>query len=158
MSDRLRVDGVDVFVVGGQAIEIYTGGRFTTGDIDLVVSDREKAIRLLKRLGFKPQGRVWINEKLDMVVDVLSGPLTGSKERTRVFRIDDTQVHLPAVEDLIIERLVSAKYWGGTAQTDLEQALALLTIFKDIDTEYLAKRAEEQRVEDYLQRLHEELK
>jgi len=154
VSRWLREDGIDAFVVGGQAVDIYTGGQFATADIDIVVSDTGKATNLLRSLGFTPEGRVWLNERLGIVVDVLSGPLTGSVERVRVFRVGDVQIRLPAVEDLIVERLVSAKYWKGAAQNDLEKASALLTIFKDkLDDEYLGRRAEEQRVEDYLEKL-----
>jgi len=53
------------------------------------------------------------------------------------------------VEDLIVDRLVAAKFWNS--QVDLEQAKALWKGFrKQIVLQYLRKRARDEKVEDVL--------
>jgi len=156
LSQRLKKEGVGCFVVGGEAVEAYTAGQFTTGDIDIVVGDRQKAERLLAEMGFTQLGRVWINPQLNLAVDIVGSSLSGSIERVRTVRVGDTEVKFAAVEDLITERLVSAKYWGGSRQEDLEQATALLANFQStLDWKYLERRVSEQKVEDYYQAIAE---
>ena len=38
LSDELSKRGAFVFLVGGQAVETYTAGQFTTGDIDITTT------------------------------------------------------------------------------------------------------------------------
>src|SRR5713226_2461803 len=62
LTDRLDRKSQSVYLVGGQAVETYTAGQFTTGDIDITTTDREATEEVLKQIGFKQQGMVWLNE------------------------------------------------------------------------------------------------
>ncbi|MEM2785589.1 MAG: hypothetical protein QXW37_08635 [Candidatus Nitrosotenuis sp.] len=58
---------------------------------------------------------------------------------------------MAAPEDLIQNRLYSAKFWKSNIQRDMEESIALLRIFADsIDDSYLDKLAKENDIEDYL--------
>ena len=55
-------------VVGGEAVELYTQGSYTTGDID-IKSPRVATESVLKEWGFSKKGRTWFNRALDIYVD-----------------------------------------------------------------------------------------
>jgi hypothetical protein len=148
LTKWLARKGVECIIVGGEAVEVYTGGQFTTGDIAIVVSNREKTEQLLAKAGFKERGRIWVSPEYGIAVDIVSSIVAGKTERTRTIEVSDVTVRLEAIEDLIVGRLVSAKYWKGTYQLDLEQAAVLLANFPDLDKEYLKQRIKEQHVED----------
>ncbi len=137
-----------VYLVGGQAIETYTAGQFTTGDIDITTTDREATEQILQRIGFKKQGMVWLNETLGLAVHIVDS-YPKRIERTRTFQVGPYTVRVVGVEDLIIDRLAAAKFWKS--QRDSDQAIALFKGFrKQIDLQYLRERARQEGVDDIL--------
>ena len=151
-SKRLGQEGVDVILVGGEAIDLYTSGTFATSDIDLLVSDKTAAGRLLNKFGFRKEANgLWFNRQLNIVIQVISESYSGDKTRVRKFRIKESELAVAAPEDLIANRLYSAKFWKSNPQRDLEQAIALLKIFRSsIDDAYLDALAGKHEIGDYL--------
>lgn len=148
ITDRLEKKSEFVYLVGGQAVETYTAGQFTTGDVDITTTDRKATEELLARMGFKRTGMVWLNEALGVAVHIV-GQLPTRTERVRVFEVGPYTVRVVGVEDLIVYRLAAAKNWKSSR--DMEQARALYDGFrKQIDIEYLRKRSKEEKVEDIL--------
>lgn len=49
-------------LVGGAAVELYTGGAYTTGDLDFVGSVPPVVVKSLTDAGFSRVGRHWIHE------------------------------------------------------------------------------------------------
>lgn len=148
VTDRLEKKSESVYLVGGQAVETYTAGQFTTGDVDIATTDRKATEELLARMGFKRAGIVWINEALGVAVHIV-GQFPTRSEKVRAFEVGPYTVRVVGVEDLIVDRLAAAKHWKSPR--DMEQARALYDGFrKQIDTEYLRKRAKEEKVEDIL--------
>ncbi|MGI0087142.1 MAG: hypothetical protein ACREBI_04170 [Nitrosotalea sp.] len=61
------------------------------------------------------------------------------------------ELEVAAPEDLIQNRLYSAKFWKSNTQRDMEESVALLKIFSDsIDNVYLDKLARENDIVDFL--------
>lgn len=148
LSDELSRKNGLIFLVGGQAVEAYTAGQFTTGDVDITTTDREETEKLLSRLGFKREGMIWLNERLAIAIHIIGDYPTRAKN-IRTVEVGPYVVRVVGVEELIIDRLKAAKFWRSGR--DSEQALVLLNAFKErIDFEYLGKRAEEEKVEDIL--------
>jgi hypothetical protein len=149
LTERLeRKKPESVYVVGGQAVETYTAGQFRTGDIDIVTPDTKEAEEILKRIGFEREGKIWLNKALGLAIHIV-GLFARNIEKARVIHAGPYQVRIVGVEDLIIDRLAAAKFWDS--QVDLEQAKALLNAFrKQIDLQYLRKKAREEKVEDVL--------
>ena len=114
VSAVFREHGVRLVVVGGSAIEFYTEGAYTSGDIDLCVDD--SAIRpdarlrqtLMGMLGAKGGPRSW--EIGGLFVDLL-GPLE-NEARTKLRRIRGPygEVIICPVEELIVERVLISIY------------------------------------------------
>lgn len=148
LSDQLSKKGAFVFLVGGQAVETYTAGQFTTGDIDITTTDQKATEKLLTQVGFKKEGMIWLNERLAMAVHIV-GSYPARTEKVRTVRIGPYMVRIVGVEELILDRLKAAKYWKSGR--DAEQALVLFNGFRNrIDIDYLRKRAKEEGVDDIL--------
>lgn len=152
LTKTLKQNGVESILVGGQAIDIYTAGTFSTTDIDLLVDNKIIAEKLLNRFGFgKEANGIWLNKDLAIVVQVISQPYSGDSEKLRKFKVKDYELRVAAPEDLIQNRLYSAKFWKSNTQRDMEESITLLRIFADsIDNLYLDKLAKENEIEDYL--------
>lgn len=148
LAERLSKKGGSLFLVGGQAVETYTAGQFTTGDVDVTTTDREATEELLARMGFAREGMIWLSEKLGIAVHLVADYPTRT-EKARTVDVGPYRVTVVGVEDLIVGRLAAAKLWKS--ERDKEQAVVLFHAFRrSIDLEYLMKRAREEKVEDML--------
>ena len=152
LTEKLKEQGVDTILVGGEAIDLYTAGNFATSDIDLLVTNRAVTEKLLNKFGFgKEVNGLWFNKDLNIVIQVIPEPYSGDPARLRKFRIKDFELRVAAPEDLIANRLYSKKIRKSNPQRDSEQAIALLKIFADsIDNTYLNKVAKRDNIEDVL--------
>jgi hypothetical protein len=149
LTERLEKENPEsLYVVGGQAVETYTAGQFKTGDIDIVTPNSKAAEEILKRMGFEREGMIWHSKALGLAVHIVGLSPTNS-EKARIIHAGPYQVRIVGVEDLIIDRLAAAKF--SKSQVDFEQAKVLRESFrKQIDLQYLRKRAREEEVEDVL--------
>lgn len=152
LTSKLKESGVDAILVGGEAIDLYTAGNFSTSDIDLVVDNKAITERLLNRFGFGKQGNgLWLNVDLNIVVQVIDQSYSGDPDRLKSFKVKNYELRVAAPEDLIQNRLYSAKFWKSNPQRDMEESIALLKIFADtIDNVYLDRIAKENDIVDYL--------
>ncbi len=148
VTSSLERGSESVYLVGGQAVETYTAGQFTTGDIDITTTDRGTTEEVLKQVGFKKKGMIWLNETVGLAVHIVDSYLKRT-EKTRTFQIGSYTVRVVGIEDLIIDRLSASKFWKS--QRDSEQANALFKSFRaQIDLQYLRERAKQERVDDIL--------
>src|SRR3990170_5879733 len=144
----------EFFVVGGSAIEIYTVGEYTSGDLDIVSSQNERLRTVLKSWNFQRDGRIWVNAELGLVVDLNRYPYAGDIEKTTIVTTPYGSIRLSAIEDLLVKRLASAKFWKQ--KDDFDHAKLLTVEFWDrIDWAYLERFASEKEVSDLLARLRE---
>lgn len=144
-------------VVGGSAIEIYTNGTYVSGDIDLIVADRDPVVQRLRAWGFKDEGKLWVHEQLGLFVDMVGSYTSGSERLTRVVQTDYGEVRLGAVEDLILNRLREVRYWSE--RKALAQAILLASVIgEDLDWEYLRWHAARDKIEDLLEVVQERAK
>ena len=154
LADAAAVGADDFFIVGGSAIEIYTVGEYTSGDIDIVSSQNERLRAVLKSWSFRREGRVWVNEDLRLVVDLNSYPYTGDVGKTTIMTTPYGTVRLAAIEDLLVKRLISAKFWKQKG--DFDHARLLAVTFRDrIDWDYVESFARREDVSDMLARLRD---
>ena len=107
LSRRVSEKGAKIFLVGGQAVETYTGGVFTTGDIDITTTDTKATEALLGGLGFAKEGMIWVSDRLGMAVHLVASYPRRSL-RARTIEVDGYSVEVIGVEDLIVDRLAAA--------------------------------------------------
>ena len=141
-------------IVGGEAVELYTQGRYTTGDID-IKGQKDTLEAVLTDWGFVKEGRVWSSREYDLYIDWLGGSLDEGAEaekRTNSIALGPgLEIRVVSFEDLIVDRLCAAKYWDDT--DSLMWAKVLLEILGKTggaDTGYLIERAEKENVADLL--------
>jgi len=141
-------------VVGGHAVEFWTGGEYATVDIDLVAAS-EPLDRVLRVWGFKRQGRHWYDDALGLVVEAPGSQLE-PRQRSRVASVDVGGVRalVLGIEDLVIDRLNACAHWQD--DESCLWAAALLAVATDLDIEYLETRAAEEGVTAELARAREE--
>jgi len=138
-------------LVGGAAVEILTGGAYTTGDLDFVGYVPPAVGRALEAGGFTKSGRHWINEKAQIFLEFPGDSLDPNEKSIQIeaFGYDLTVVSL---EDLLVDRLGAWAYWKSGV--DGANAFVLYrTRLKEIDDERLSQRAREEGFENALDAL-----
>jgi len=139
ITNVLGAFGIRPILVGGQAVEVYTFGNYTTKDIDFVLSDFELAGKVLIAVGFEPKSlghAHWYHRELDLPIEIPDNYLLGSPDRITELDVDGSIVYVIGVEDLILDRLRAGVYWQSTS--DMEWAKYLLESYvDDLDLEYL---------------------
>jgi hypothetical protein len=150
---RLRAEGSgEPVLVGGAAVEIYTGGAIASRDFDLTVVDQEKLEAELIELGFERDNRsgsqrgLWhpkYGYGLEVVADV---PFEGKSDAKSRVRYDTGlgSIVIVAVEDLIADRIAQFDSVPRGDQSRLNQAIALYVGAERINEPYLSRRIKEE--------------
>jgi hypothetical protein len=113
-SAAFRARGIELVVVGGSAIEFYTDGAYTSGDVDLCVLKPARPIPLRLRqeimaeLGGQGGPRSW--EVAGLFVDVLGEVETLARTPMRQFQAPYGLINLVAPEELLVERVLVSVY------------------------------------------------
>ncbi len=145
-------------LTGGSAIEIYLDGTLRTGDMDIVYNVT-KLKKILKIWHFElgTALRSYANEDLGLAVDLVGEKLNGSYDKLTTIITDYGPAMVIGIEDLILKRLASAKFWSVV--TDMEQSYLLAKSQEGkIDWEYLERQARKEDISDYLKKLKDSLK
>jgi hypothetical protein len=145
-------------LVGGGAVEFYTGSAVMTGDIDVTTPVQPEFEEELQKFGFlRPSGagkstRGWVHPDLgfgfEVVGDLPMGD-TPDEVRTLVLKPFDEQLgfRVLSVEDMIADRM--GQYASGTARDHLAQAKLLYDLAGTIDQDYLERRVRTESMGDY---------
>ena len=152
LTAKLKENSASAILVGGEAIDLYTAGTFATSDIDLLVDNKAITEKLLNKFEFGKKGNtLWFNSDLNIIIQVIPASYSGDAGKLRKFKVKGYELRVAAPEDLIQNRLYSAKFWKSNTQRDMEESIALLKIFSDsIDNTYLDKLARENDIVDFL--------
>jgi len=128
-------------IIGGCALSYYSREVYFTSDIDLAYSDRDALGTALKSIGFKKEGRYWVNEELKVVIEAPASTLPGEDSPVEVVELgEDLQCFIIGIEDLVIDRLNAFKYWKS--EIDREMVELLIERYRnDLDWSYLEKKA-----------------
>ena len=135
-------------LVGGGAVELYTGSAITTGDFDIVTARQEEFERALRGLWFTKPGGIghtalgWVHPDLRLGFEVVSATLLdGMAEGDRVLLFDlaqDGTAAIISVEDMIADRM--GQYASGSAPEMLAQARSLFVLHDSADLAYMERR------------------
>lgn len=145
ITRELNDKDIGPIVVGGLAVEFYTAGGYTTGDIDLVYPGHHQIGQVLEGLGFAKEGRHWLNEDLGVMIEVPGSALAGAYDRLALVEIEGLKVYVIGIEDIILDRLSAFVHWGSLDDGRWAREMAALH-GGDIDWDYLKARAAEEQV------------
>ena len=144
-------------LVGGAAVEFYSGSMIATGDFDFVITREEALEAALRGSGFiRPFGdrqvtRGWIHPDLRLGFEIVGRTLLDGKadrDRVQLIEVQDGEHFLViAVEDLIADRM--GQYHSGSAPDMLGQARTLFSLYQDADLMYLERRIREETSNEY---------
>jgi hypothetical protein len=97
-------------LVGGAAVELYTGGAYRTSDLDFVGRISSEVSGMLAGAGFRRRGRHWIHEEAQIYIEF---PATTFDRAVRIdaIQIEEWTVLLLSPEDVLVDRLAAWKYW-----------------------------------------------
>jgi hypothetical protein len=142
-------------LVGGAAAAIQTGGEFMSADFDIVAADDAAFEKAMVTSGFVPEDRTgrllrgFYHPGFPAYgVEQVSGPLfDGRADPERLLKLEvreGNSIVLPAIEDLIADRLAQHNVASKGDSSRLFQARALLRMAKEVDRHYLIRRIEEE--------------
>jgi len=130
VAEHLRQHGIDVVLVGGLAVEIYTDNLYLTKDIDMVNTNYKKPAQLNKamsEIGFRKKGRVYVSDTTDITVEFPPGPLSVGDDfitLTTTTKVARGTIPILLVEDVVKDRLAAFMHWKD--RQSLVQAVAIL--------------------------------
>lgn len=137
-------------LVGGAAVELYTGGSYTSGDLDFVGHVPLVVDRRLRQAGFVKEGRHWVHE--NGVFVEFPGSALEPHERVAKLREGRYLVLTLSIEDVLVDRLALWQFWRSTV--DALNALTLWRLWGEkLDRERLEGAAGIREVEPALRAL-----
>lgn len=139
VQGRYRRERDRPVLVGGAAVELLTGGAYTTGDLDMVGSVTAAVATDLKGAGFTREGRHWYHEEGRVFLEFPSVALKKNEEaRVRVF--GDCSVLIISAEDLLVDRLAAWVYWKSSLD-GVNAYLLYRAVEAELDLRRLGDRA-----------------
>jgi len=159
VSDAMAARGLPrPVLVGGGAVEFYTGSAVMTGDIDVTSPAQQELEEELRTLGFvRPSGpgratRGWVHPGIGLGFEVVgSSPMGGSASADHLLLVEavpgEGGIVLLSVEDMIADRM--GQYASGTAPDMRDQARAMYRLPLSLDRDYLEQRIRTETVGDH---------
>lgn len=117
VAEHLAHKNIEVVVVGGLAVEIYTANLYLTKDIDMIDRSYQPPAVMQKamaELGFEKEGRVYSHPTTEIVVEFPTGPLSvGNEIITETTYIEGPSGQIPIIsaKDLVKDRLAAFFHW-----------------------------------------------
>ena len=140
ICESLKKEGVEATLSGGACAEIYSSRKYVTADLDFVInfvwSGKQKKIELvMSNLGFKKNGRIYINESIAYSVEFPPGPLSIGDEYQIIpieMKLKNGTLSLLSATDSVKDRL--AVYFYGNDRQCLMQAVMICQM-NEVDME-----------------------
>ena len=142
ISKILEERGKDTpVVIGGCALSYYSREVYFTSDIDLAYSDTDALDIVLKEIGYRKEGRYWINDQLNIALEVPTSSLAEEDSPIEIVEFDQGfKCKIIGIEDLIIDRLNACKHWKS--QIDCEMVELLIKRYdNELDWTYLEQKS-----------------
>jgi hypothetical protein len=126
VATELSAHGVDVVLVGGAVVSIYTSGAYESGDLDFVLYDlsRQKLDTVLGAMGFKRDGRYYKHPQCrHLFLEFSTFPATIGDDASIVpdeWEVEGKKIKIFGPTDSVRDRLASYIYFR--ARDCLDQA------------------------------------
>ena len=126
ISEYLQKNDIEVVLVGGACVSIYSNNKYTSYDIDLITDSAiKKIIPVLEQLGFKNTGgRLFENPQCKFLIDFPAPPVSIGDEQLSEFNYLNTRfgtICLLTPTDCVKDRLAAYFFWNDLQS--LEQAV-----------------------------------
>ena len=142
LTALLRPQDIEPILVGGGAVELYTAGGYSTGDVDLALPAGPGVDAAFAVLGFRKEGRFWIREDLDLLFEAPApAGLPGEDAPRTVLDVDGLRVVVVGIEDLVLDRLRAWVHWKSDEDGRWTRRLSALHADR-LDWAYLAAQTD----------------
>jgi len=162
VATELARNDVDVILVGGAVVSIYSKGAYKSGDLDFVINDfsRKKLDQvLMENLGFKKEGRFYKHSDCQhLFIEFATFPASiGDDYNIKPAQIEseDQIIKIFTPTDCVRDRLASFAYFN--ANECLDQAL-LVAKDHPVNLEKIRKWCESENIAETCQQFFNELK
>ena len=123
ISDHLKKNDIDVVLVGGACVSIYSDNKYLSYDIDLITDSSIKTIiPVLGELGFKnTSSRLFENPHCKFLIDFVAPPASIGDERLSEFNYLNTRfgtICLLTPTDCVRDRLAAYFLWNDLQSLD----------------------------------------
>jgi hypothetical protein len=156
---HLKEDGIEVILVGGSCVTIYSNNRYFSSDLDYVShQDFHKIEESLKKIGFIKNGKIFKHPQCQFLIDFVTQPVSIGDEIITKFEEISTEYgsfKLLTVTDCVKDRLASFYHWDD--RQGLNQALDVCMDHK-ININKIREWSKKQGFEDKFLIFEEELK
>ena len=160
IQDSLQQEGIKVVLSGGSAVSFYSRNKYVSKDLDLINANfaRRKDIKsVMEKIGFREQGRYFINPDTDYFVEFPDGPLSVGEEPVKQineFELSTGTLSVISATDCVKDRLCAYYFWND--QQGLAQAL-LVTRNQSVDLDEVKRwsngEGKERQFEIFMQKL-----
>ncbi len=122
----LEQQGVDVVLVGGACVSIYSKHAYISGDLDLITYHEGKKIKeALSRIGFRfTKNNYFVHSESNFILEFVNPPAAIGRDAITEFAQYKTNlgsIKLLTPTDCVKDRLTAYFYWND--EQSLEQAL-----------------------------------
>lgn len=149
----LKSHKIDVVLVGGACVSIYSENRYQSMDVDFATYEELKPIeKILQPYGFKRLGRSFHHDECPYLIDFVNPPITVGRESVHQFkklRTASGSLVLLFPTDCVKDRLSAFFHWND--RQSLDQAI-LVAKSHCIDKKDLKKWA---RAEGFSEKLNQ---
>ena len=123
ISEYLQKNDIEVVLVGGACVSLYSNNKYTSYDIDLITdSPIKKIIPVLEKLGFKNKGsRLFENPQCKFLIDFPAPPVSIGDEPLSEFNYLNTRfgtICLLTPTDCVKDRLAAYFFWNDLQSLD----------------------------------------
>lgn len=149
LTKGLALHKLRPILIGGAALEYYSLGGYATSDVDVAVPTDRAVDAVFAEMGFKKEGRYWVEQDLDLMFEAPAGILKGEDAALTKVKLEDLECYILGIEDLIIDRLNGYVHWKW--EDDGRWVRRLVHLHgKTLDRDYLRRRAEKEKTLDAL--------
>ena len=124
VCSELEKEGIETVLSGGSCVEIYSDGKYTSDDIDLI--DRfngghTKIKNVMIKLGFKEHNRYFVHEDTTLFIEFPRGPLGVGDAPVHEIALKEEEtgiLKLLTPTDCIKDRLAAYFHWDDLQSLD----------------------------------------
>jgi len=158
LSKELKKRGIDLILVGGACVTIYSRNQYQSYDLDFIVyEDMKEVKKALKELGFIEKGGYFQRLDCKWFVEFVSSPAAVGREIISEFeeiKVKTGVITMLRPEDSVKDRLASFFHWND--RQGLNQAIEICAEqnidIKEIETWSISEGFEE-KLTEFLGRL-----
>ena len=126
IGKHLSKHGIDVVLVGGACVSIYTKNKYLSDDLDFITYETNKKIKFaLKEIGFEyDRKKYYVHPECKFFLEFLTPPVAVGNEPIQTFNEISSsfgQIKILSPTDCVKDRLAAYIHWDD--KQSLEQAI-----------------------------------